>query len=96
MLFVAAISKHTEQREEGYVFKEWNEAAERARGIPRRRFILPIVVYEHYDGNPACYLQVPESFRKYQFGRAPAGKPDPDLVATLTEEIRAMRRREVA
>ena len=95
-LFVAAISKHTEQREEGYVFKEWNEAAERARGIPRRRFILPIVVDEHYDGNPACYLQVPESFRKYQFGRAPAGKPDPDLVATLTEEIRAMRRREVA
>ena len=95
-LFVPAISKNTERRDEGYVFKEWNEAVARAQGIPRRRFILPIVVDEDYDGNPAGYLQVPEGFRKYQFGRAPAGRPDPDLLATLTEEIRAMRRREVA
>jgi hypothetical protein len=95
-LFVPAISKNTEWREEGYVFKEWNEAVARAQGIPRRRFIIPIVIDVDYDGNPAGYLQVPEGFRKYQFGRAPAGKPDPDLVATLTDEIRAMRRREVA
>lgn len=95
-LFVPAISKNTERREEGYVFKEWNEAVARAQGIPRRRFIIPIVIDEDYGGNPAGYLQVPEGFRNYQFGRAPAGKPDPDLLATLTEEIRAMRRREVA
>jgi hypothetical protein len=95
-LFVPAISKNTERREEGYVFKEWDEAVARAKGIPRRRFIIPIVVDEDYDGNPLGYFQVPEDFRKYQFGRAPAGKPDPDLLGTLTEEIRAMRRREVA
>jgi hypothetical protein len=95
-LFVPVISKNTERREDGYVFKEWDEAVARAKGIPRRRFIIPVVIDESYDGDPKVYLQIPEGFRKFQFGQAPAGKPDPELFATLTEEIRAMRRREVA
>jgi len=95
-LFVAVISKNTERREEGYVFKEWDEAVARAKGIPRRRFIIPVIVDESYDGNPEGYFQVPEVFRKYQFGQAPGGKPDPELLGTLIDEIRAMRRREAA
>jgi hypothetical protein len=95
-LFVPLISKHTEARDEGYVFKEWDEGIQRARGIPRRRFIVPVVVDDDYGGNIAGYRQIPEHFRQYHFGRAPGGEPDADLVATFTEEIRAMRRREVA
>lgn len=91
-LFVPLISKQTEKREEGYVFKEWAEAAERARGIPGRRFIVPVVIDEDYDGNPARYRMTPESFRQFHFGSAPGGRPDGELLAALTEEIRAMRR----
>jgi hypothetical protein len=93
-LFVPMISAKTEQRDEGYVFREWDEAVERARSIPRRRFILPVVVDPDYDGNPGRYLQIPEAFRQFHFGRAPGGEPDGDLVTALTTEIRAMRRPE--
>jgi len=95
-LFVPLISKHTERREEGYVFREWGEAVTRGKGIPRRRFIVPIIIDDEYDGNPAHYRQMPEAFREFHMGRAPSGKPDPELIATLTEEIRAMRRQETA
>lgn len=91
-LFVPVISKQTESREEGYVFKEWAEAVERAKGIPGRRFIVPVVIDENYDGNPARYRMTPESFRQFHFGAAPAGAPSADLLAVLTEEIRSMRR----
>jgi TIR domain len=91
-LFVPIISANTEHAEEGYVFKEWDEAADRAREIPSRRFIVPVVIDDDYDGNPSIYRQIPDTFRRLQFGRAPGGDPDLDLKATLTDEIRAMRR----
>jgi hypothetical protein len=91
-LFVPVISKNTEAREEGYVFREWGEAIERAKGIPSRRFIVPVVADPDYDGNLLRYRQVPEDFRQLQFGRAPEGTPSDELLATLTGEIRAMRR----
>jgi hypothetical protein len=91
-LFVPIISANTEHAEEGYVFKEWDEAADRAREIPSRRFIVPVVIDDDYDGDPSTYRQVPDAFRRLQFGRAPGGDPDLNLKATLTDEIRAMRR----
>jgi TIR domain len=91
-LFVPIVSANTEREEEGYVFKEWNEAVERARGIPRRRFIVPVIVDEDYQGDPTRYRTIPPAFRDFHFGRAPAGEPDAGLLDTLTEEIRAMRR----
>lgn len=93
-LFVPVISAQTEGREEGYVFKEWGEAVERARGIPRRRFIVPIVIDADYTGDPTRYRQVPQEFMAVHFGCAPDGVPDDALIATLTGEIRAMRRGE--
>jgi hypothetical protein len=91
-LFLPVISKNTEAREEGYVFREWGEAIGRAKGIPGRRFIVPVVADAEYDGNLLRYRQLPEDFRQLHFGHAPFGTPSAELLATLTSEIRAMRR----
>ncbi len=95
-LFLPVISRHTESREEGYVFKEWREAVERAKGIPPggRKFIVPIVIDAEYDGNPSRYRQVPDAFTVSHWGRAPGGDPDEDLVSALRDAIRDMRRKE--
>jgi TIR domain/SIR2-like domain len=95
-LFLPVISRHTESREEGYVFKEWREAVERAKGIPPggRRFIFPVVIDAEYDGNPSRYRQVPDVFAASHWGQAPGGDPDPSLVSALRDAIRDMRRRE--
>ena len=91
-LFLPLVSQQTEAREEGYVFKEWAEAVERARGIPNRRFIVPIVIDPGYDGNPGGFHNIPEAFRAVHFGHAPDGRPGEALLDTLAQEIRAMRR----
>lgn len=91
-LFLPLISKQTEAREEGYVFKEWSEATERAKGIPNRRFIVPIVIDVDYTGDPSGYHTVPEAFRALHFGHAPNGQPTAPLLDALAQEIRAMRR----
>jgi len=91
-LFLPLVSRQTEAREEGYVFKEWAEAVERARGIPNRRFIVPIVIDPGYDGNPGAFHNIPEAFRTVHFGHAPDGRPGEALLDTLAQEIRAMRR----
>ncbi|HSK80283.1 MAG TPA: toll/interleukin-1 receptor domain-containing protein [Thermoanaerobaculia bacterium] len=93
-LFLPVISRHTESREEGYVFKEWREAVERAKGIPPggRRFIFPVVIDAEYDGNPSRYRQVPDAFTVSHWGRAPGGDPDEGLVSALRDAIRDMRR----
>lgn len=95
-LFLPVISRQTERREEGYVFKEWREAVERAKGIPPggRTFIVPIVVDADYDGNPSRYRQVPEAFTAPHWGRAPDGHPDDQLLGALKDAIREMRRRD--
>jgi hypothetical protein len=95
-LFVPVLSRQTELRDEGYVFREWTEALRRADSILHRRFIVPVVIDADYDGNPDRYKQIQDSLRRFQFGRAPGGQPDSALSATLTEEIRAMRRKDVA
>jgi hypothetical protein len=91
-LFVAVISANTEREEEGYVFREWIEAVERSRAIPRRRFIVPVIVDPEYQGDTSSYRQIPDEFGRLHAGRAPAGDPDADLLDVLTAEIRAMRR----
>jgi hypothetical protein len=95
-LFLPVISSHTEGREEGYVFKEWREAVERAKGIPPggRRFIFPVVIDAEYDGNPSRYRQVPDAFTMSHWGKAPGGDPDEGLVNALRDAIRDMRRKE--
>ena len=90
-LFVPIISTNTEGRDEGYVFREWREAVDRSYAIPSRRFIIPVLVDEE-SRELASYRQIPEEFKRFHVGRAPAGAPDPVLRSLLVEEIRAMRR----
>jgi hypothetical protein len=91
-LFVPVISTNTERAEEGYVFREWMEAVDRSRSIPRRRFIVPVIIDDDYEGDPSRYRQTPDDFGRLHFGRAPGGVPDAELLAMLTDEIRNMRR----
>jgi hypothetical protein len=91
-LFVPIISANTEREEEGYVFREWMEVVNRSRSIIGRRFIVPVVIDEDYDGNPRRYRRIPDAFRDFDFGCAPSGDPDARLLAMLTTEIRNMRR----
>jgi hypothetical protein len=58
----------------------------------RRRFIVPVIVDEDYGGDPTKYDNLPNTFGNINFGCAPAGDPDENLLVMLTEEIRAMRR----
>jgi hypothetical protein len=90
-LFVPIISANTEAEEEGYVFKEWRDAVIRSHSMIRR-FIVPVVVDDDYEGDPSRYRRIPEDFRRLHFGRAPGGDPDAELRAMLTAEIRTMRR----
>ena len=62
-LFVPIVSANTEQAEEGYVFREWREAAYRSQAIPRRHFIVPVVIDEDYEGDPSRYQQIQTTSR---------------------------------
>jgi TIR domain len=95
-LFVPVISATTERAYEGYVFREWREAADRSRSILGRRFIVPVIIDDDYDGDASGYRRMPDDFRRLHFGRAPGGDPDAGLLAMLTSEIRNMRRADAA
>jgi TIR domain len=90
-LFLPLVSTNTEEEDEGYVFREWREAVNRSYSIPRRRFIIPVVVDEKKE-ELADYQQVPDEFRRFSFGYAPAGEAESSLRSLRVEEIRAMRR----
>ena len=91
-LFVPVISANTERETEGFVFKEWNVAAERALAIMGRRFIVPVLIDDAPGVDPNRLHRIPPDFRRFNFGRAPGGEPDASLREMLTTEIRAMRR----
>ena len=91
-LFVPVISANTEREREGYVFREWAEAVGRSPRISSGHFIVPVIIDEDYDGDLSRYPKGRKYFGRLQFGRAPAGEPDAELLAMLTAEIRAMRR----
>jgi len=95
-LFVPVISGNTERKRESYVFKEWNEAVERSRGILGQRFIMPVVINDDYDGDARRFKQVPLDFKDFQFGHAPGGEPDAALTKDMISAIREVRRTDAA
>ena len=96
-LFVPIISANTEREEEGYVFREWREAVRsialhsesplhRAGDCRRRlRRVTRVGTGRFQMTSGACTLVA-----------RPAGEPDAELLAMLTDEIRAMRRTDAA
>jgi len=96
-LFVPVISARTASRNEGYVFREWREAIERAKKIVGRDFIVPVVVDPEFTGDLDRYqglLDVFPSLRDLHFGWAPNGEPDDSLRQAFVTRIREMRRKE--
>jgi hypothetical protein len=100
-IFVPVISDRTLQRDEGYVFREWREAIERSKSMvtSKRKFIVPTVVDADYTGNPQRYQALLDEFPAFAAANivsAPGGEPDDALRKMLNEEIRALRRPEMA
>ncbi len=78
-LFLPVLSRNTEARSEGYFRREWNCAADRAKGIdPNQTFIIPIVI----DETPQ-FVRVPDDFLRRQQTRLPEGRVTEEFVEQM-------------
>jgi TolB-like protein/Tfp pilus assembly protein PilF len=88
-LFVAIVSRHTQERSEGYFRLEWRLAVERthlmAEGTP---FLVPVVVDETAESGSV----VPSEFMRVQWMRLQGGLPTPAFVEQLKRLVLAPRR----
>jgi hypothetical protein len=87
-LFVPIVSQNTNSRGEGFVFKEWNWALERAAGIQHGNFIFPLIVDDLLNDQIAG---VAEKFRKMDYRRAPQGALSQELLEFFRQNIRDIR-----
>jgi hypothetical protein len=90
--FLPMLSSVADRRQQGFVFKEWEEASDLLSTM-NREFVLPIVVDSEY--HPEIYRT--ESIckwrdKKIDFGFAPNGSPDERLEKKLQELLRGERR----
>jgi TolB-like protein/tetratricopeptide (TPR) repeat protein len=70
-LFLPIISRHTQERLEGYFRREWKLAIERTHDMAEQKpFLVPIVVDSTGDRDAI----VPDLFRAVQWTRLPAGE----------------------
>src|SRR5579863_2728557 len=76
-LFVAVISRNTEERGKGYFRLEWKLAVEQTHllreGAP---YLVPVCV----DDTPDSSSAVPPEFRRVQWTRIPGGLPSQEFV----------------
>lgn len=88
--FLPLLSRAANEREEAFVFREWNEANHRNGGT-NRDFILPVVVDTDY--RPESYTARPVlAWTGIDFGHAPEGVPDVRLQMKLSMLVRDARR----
>ena len=79
-LFIPMISRHTQQRLEGYFRHEWNLAIERTHHMAQQRlFLVPVVI----DGTSDQEAFVPDAFKAVQWTRLPGGETPPDFVERI-------------
>ena len=70
-LFIPVISANTASRREGYFRLEWDLADQRSHMMARSRvFVVPVCL----DATTEAAADVPESFRRAQWTRLPAGE----------------------
>jgi hypothetical protein len=81
--FMPIISRTTDRRLEGFFRREWNQAADRTRGMhDSTRFILPVVI----DDTKAGTARVPKAFLRTHWWTLPEGKATP----TFVQEMRVL------
>ena len=79
-LFIPVISGNTASRHEGYFRLEWDLADQRSHMMARSRvFVVPVCL----DGTTEAAADVPESFRRAQWTRLPAGETPPAFVERI-------------
>ena len=77
VLFIPIVSRHTQERLEGYFRHEWRLAIERAHHMAEQKtFLLPVVLDDIRDYEAV----VPDSFRAVQWTRLPGGETPPAFV----------------
>ena len=82
-LFLAVISRHTQERAEGYFRLEWKLAVDRSHLMAEDvAFIVPVVI----DSTPDATARVPEKFREVQWTRLPNGETPP----AFAERVKAL------
>ena len=80
VLFIPIISRHTQERLEGYFRHEWNLAIERTHHMAENKaFLVPVVL----DGTPDYDPSIPEKFRELQWTRLPGGETPPQFVTRI-------------
>ncbi len=76
-LFMPVISANTASRHEGYFRLEWDLADQRSHMMARSRvFVVPVCL----DATTEVAADVPESFRRAQWTRLPAGESSPAFI----------------
>jgi TolB-like protein/Flp pilus assembly protein TadD len=79
-LFIAVISAHTEERDEGYFRREWKLAVDRTHDMAEgKAFLVPVVT----DGTKEQGASVPDKFRDLQWTRLPGGETTPAFVSRI-------------
>jgi TIR domain len=94
--FLPLVSRSATEREEGFVFSEWETATDRLPKLnrsPEQPFLVPVVVDAE---NKPHLLRRPSSLVKWQerninFGHAPAGQPDDTMRDFLQGLVRQAR-----
>jgi TolB-like protein len=76
-LFIPVISSNTASRHEGYFRFEWDLADQRSHMMSRSRvFVVPVCL----DATTEALADVPESFKRVQWTRLPAGETSPAFI----------------
>ena len=90
--FLPLLSRAADDREEAFVFREWEAANDRMPAL-NREFILPVIVDSEYDPEAYSALPVrPWREKEIDFGHAPEGMPNGPLEAKLKKLVRDARR----
>jgi hypothetical protein len=90
--FLPLLSAQAINREEAFVFDEWQEANARQKSM-NRDFIFPVIVDTDYQ--PERYTAKPirdGDWGRLHFCHAPEGEPDSAMIEKLTKLVRDTRR----
>jgi hypothetical protein len=87
--FLPLLSKAANDREKGFVFREWREANDHRKDL-NYEFCMPIIL--DVDYRPESYTAEPvREWRDLHFGHAPNGVPDEQTADRLRKLVRANR-----